>query len=524
MLIVIHSSSSISKNYSTHPFLQFTALSSPLLCNRFLDHLLSLFITGQFLFLYLCFHLLSAAIILEPIKNFKFVYFSLQPYRGGTTRRGFCFCFFGLMDVQLLKRGLEFSRKRKKLLLFLAAYGFSGYGLYRVYHSPFIAQKRKRVSKLLGALISVAEAVSDSAEAIGVVSKDLKVFLQSDSDQIPNSLKQISKITSSNEFSESVVNITRALTFGVLLGYRFRAKADGIENTNSGFMDKVADKFLTKAGSGFASVVVGSFARNLVMAFYSDEQFNQELFSNSTNSISKDRVGLENNSVPRWVDVVCSDKCRELIADCIQFFVRTAVAVYLDKTMDINTFDQFFAGLTDPKHDAKVREVLVAACNGAIETFVKTSHQVFTSSDSSSGSPYLAIDQGMDPNRSDVPRQEALYLSSTELKPRNSFEDGARHSGWVRKVSSTLSKPINRKFVLDVTGRATFEMVRSFLEVLLQKLYDGLNRSVHVVHETIVQSGLEVVKHVSAKSSAIATVCFSLCLSILDGVWIMAPA
>ncbi|TXG59959.1 hypothetical protein EZV62_014532 [Acer yangbiense] len=391
----------------------------------------------------------------------------------------------------ILSQGLGFSHKRNRWLLLLAACGFSGYGLYRVYHSPFISQKRNRVSKLLGAFISLAEAVSDSSQVISLVSKDLKGFLKSDSDQIPNSLKQISKITSSNEFSESVVNIKKALTLGILLGYRFKSKTDGVVNTtDSSFIDTVMDKLFTKAGSGFVSAVVGSFARNLVMAFYSDGQFNGE---------------SEHYSVPRWVNVVCSDKSRELIGDCIQLFVSTAVAVYLDKTMHINTIDDFFAGLTNPNHETRVRDVLVASCNGAIETLVKTSHQVLTDSDSSSVSRYLAIDQGPE--------------------ARNSFEfDGVRHVGWIRKASSTLSVPSNRKFVLDVTGKVTFEMVRSFLEVSLQKLSDGLDRSVNVVHETVVQSGLEVVNYVGAKSSAVATTCLSLCLNILDGVWIMVPA
>ena len=410
------------------------------------------------------------------------------------------------MDLQyLVKTGLDFTLKRKKLVLLFAAFGFTGYSLYSVYHLPSVARKRERVSKLFSALLSVAEAVSDSAESVGVVSKDLKQFLQSNSDQIPNSLKQISKITRSNEFSESLTRLTQALTTGILRGYRSVSSSDG--GANSGFSDQVMDKLFTTAGSGFASVVVGSFARNLVMAFFSDGQ-------SSEGSISK---GSEMNRIPQWVNVVCDGKCREVIGDCIQMFVSTAVAVYLDKTMDMDFYDELLSGLTNPKHEVQVRDMLVSVSNGAVETLVKTSHQVLTSSNSNSNSSpsprFLEIEEGLSPGKN----------WDLGLKSRKLFAE-EKDNGWVGKVSSTLAVPRNRRFVLDVTGRVTFETVRSFLEVLLEKLYEAVKKCVNVVHEEIIDRGLEVVRFASAKSSLVATTCLSLCLHILDGVWILVPA
>ncbi|KAM3756913.1 hypothetical protein ACB098_02G149000 [Castanea mollissima] len=407
-----------------------------------------------------------------------------------------------MMDLQcLVKTGFDFTRKRKKLVLLFAAFGFTGYSLYSVYHLPSVVRKRERVSKLFSALLSVAEAVSDSAESVGVVSKDLKQFLQSNSDQIPNSLKQISKITRSIEFSESLTALTQALTVGILRGYRSVSSSDG--GANSGFADQVMDKLFTTAGSGFASVVVGSFARNLVMAFFSDGQ-------SSEGSNSK---GSEMNQIPQWVNVVCDDKCRELIGDCIQMFVSTAVAVYLDKTMDMDFYDELLSGLTNPKHEVQVRDMLVSVCNGAVETLVKTSHQVLTSSNSNPSPRFLEIEEGSSPGKN----------WDLGLKSRKFFAE-KKDNGWVGKVSSTLAVPSNRRFVLDVTGRVTFETVMSFLEVLLEKLYEAVKKCVNVVHEEVIDRGHEVVRFASAKSSVVATMCLSVCLQILDGVWILVPA
>ncbi|XLT92797.1 hypothetical protein HN873_014459 [Arachis hypogaea] len=232
------------------------------------------------------------------------------------------------MELQVLEKGFDYARKRKKWVFILGAVGFASYGAYRLYHAPIVARKRMRVSKLLGALISVAEAVSESAETVGVVSGDLKDFLQSDSNELPNSLKQISKIARSQHFADSLATATRSVTEGVLRGYGTVNPSNADQTGSASLLaDRVLNKMLTPSGSGFVSVVVGSFARNLVLGFYSG---GTGLNSRNENGVSgADGSSSNGVQVPNWVNVVCDEKCAELIGNCVQIFVSTAVAVYL---------------------------------------------------------------------------------------------------------------------------------------------------------------------------------------------------
>ncbi|XP_055805063.1 protein PHLOEM PROTEIN 2-LIKE A10-like [Solanum dulcamara] len=308
-----------------------------------------------------------------------------------------------------------------------------------------MVKKRERLLKLLGSVVSLAEMVSDSADTIEIFSKDLKEFILSNSDQIPSSLKQISKIPNSNEFSESIVKVTSALTIDVLRG----CYNQETEKLDSDLFDEVLNKLFSDAGCGFASVIVGSFARNLLLAFYSVKQGSSFDYS-----------------VPESFDT--------LIGNCVQVFVSTVVTVYLDKTMNINTYNEIFSGLTNPKNEAKMREMLVAICNGATETFVKTSYQILTSRE---------------------------------------MDD---------KVFTTgLTVPSSMSYILDLSGRVIFECVRSFVEFVLEKLWECLRRYVEFMNEKVLERSVEAYRCVSGRYSAVVSLCLTLCVDILNGPWIL---
>lgn len=368
----------------------------------------------------------------------------------------------------------EFLRRRRNWILLLAGAGISGYGVYTLYHLPEVERRRRKLLSLLKTLVSFADAVSSSAETVALLTSDLNSFLRSDSDEVPASLKQLSKLARSDEFAASISKASEALASGIVRGIG-SGPANSAPST-SNLSDRVVDKVFSPSGTGFASVVVGSFARNLAVGF-----MHQEAGSPT--------------ATPAWMEMISSDRCRDLAASCIEKFVATLVAVYLEKTKGINSFDELFAGITNPKHEAKAKDLMVSVCNGAVQTLIRASHQAISGSN----------------------REENGYVGKNEV-------DDKEENGWFNKVSSTLAVPSNRRLVLDVTGRVTFETVRSFLDFMLWKICVGAKRGAQVVGDGVAEKGMEVVRYFSAKSMLVVTICFAMCMRVMAGTRVLMPA
>uniref|UniRef100_A0A0D9XH70 Protein PHLOEM PROTEIN 2-LIKE A10 n=1 Tax=Leersia perrieri TaxID=77586 RepID=A0A0D9XH70_9ORYZ len=364
------------------------------------------------------------------------------------------------------------SRRRtrtRNLLLATAAAATAtaGYGLYRIYR-----HNRRRVA----AVLSLADAVSQ-------VGSDLADFLRSDSDHVPRSLLQLSKLAASDPISSAASSLSHSLATGLL---RALSNSDSDSDSKSeGFADRILDRLFSPAGTGFASALVASFATNLVLSYHQNA-------SRST------------QGKPDWLAALCSDRGKVAAADLVRVFVSTAVAAYLDRTsaVPVRTSDQLLAGLTNPKHEARLKDLLVSLCNGAVETFVRTTRQVA---------------------REEASIEAAIVLTSDS--PQGSGPPSPRPSSCVmERVSSTLAVPSNRRFVLDVTGRVTAETVRSFLDFLAQRVSDGARKTMSTARNELADRGLVAVKYMGAKSMAIFTICLALCMHISMGTRFLLPA
>lgn len=371
---------------------------------------------------------------------------------------------------------VAFSRRRRRRWLLFAALGTaSAFGAYKIYHHPAVAARRRRLVRLAAAVAAFLDAAASSADAAALVASDLADFVRSDSDELPRSVTQLAKLAAAPEVSATVSTLSQAVAAGILRGVGSTSGPGSGDKV--ALSDRLVDKLFSESGERLASAVAGSFARHLITALYS----------------APSPPG-ETSSPSKWVNVVATGKGQRAISNWVEVFVGTAVGVFIDKTIHINTYEQLFEGLTNPNHDVKIKELLVSVCNGAVETLVKTSHHVMSNANGK--------------------------LDDDGNRNSNGRGNSGVREGWVETVSSTLAVPSNRKFVLDVTGRVTFETVRSFLEFVMWKVHDGARKS----GDTVLFSGLRTMRYMSDKSMLVATICITLCLHVLNGTRFLVTA
>lgn len=398
------------------------------------------------------------------------------------------------MDLGLIGKSFTHWREKKRWVITLGTLGISAYGAYRVYTLPCVAEKRKRLLKLISTIVLMAQVASDSADVMRILSRDLDQFIQSDSDKISRSFRQLSKVAASDEISKSMMKIFWALALGVLLAYRQDIKKNDTVSMSekSAFSCMLMDKLLTDAGSGFASVVVGSFARKLIMTFYSS---------------GVDHLDMQTGRTLQRVDILHEDKCQEFLVYSIQRFVSTAVTVFLDKNKHLNTHQELSSGLTNHKHETQVENILLPHCNGELETLVETS--VFTSKDTKTtidsihsgmhttlGSFHLNTTFGQNYQKDN--RELMVQRSiSDKSEARKLYRDSCEN-GWLRNMSSNMEVPSNNR-------------------------WNYLKRNIDLVQEEVVNMGSEVAERVRKKSPTIVIACLSFCLDVVNSPWSFVP-
>ncbi|KAK1643826.1 hypothetical protein QYE76_061631 [Lolium multiflorum] len=162
---------------------------------------------------------------------------------------------------------VAFSRRRCRWILLAALGTVSAYGAYKIYHLPSVTARRRRLARCGVALF---DAAAPSADAAALVSSDLTDFRPA-----PRSVAQLAKLTASREVSSTVSALSQVVAAGVLRGVGSTSDSEPGSGDKIALADRLVDKLFSESGERLMSAVAGSFARQLVIGFYSASSYGQ---------------------------------------------------------------------------------------------------------------------------------------------------------------------------------------------------------------------------------------------------------
>lgn len=274
------------------------------------------------------------------------------------------------------------------------------------YRSDALSRSKRFVSRLRDALQRYTEAFALGGDICATVMKDLQRFVDSNSDEIPLSLQQVAKLVQSDEFTESAKSMTNAIYRGFLSSRRIKRhnlghdlatydnrrliretspsgtqasllmEEDSVEGSfgigrnqtdlkrgrSSDALDRVLEALLSDRGHSLVSVAVSMGAKNLVSAYVETtarQRGNQRV--DSSHADITDKV----------LSFLCTDGGQQLAVMAIAAFASNGMRVYMDKSLNVNLYDDMFSAMSKPEHLEAVKQCVGTFARDVVATYLK---------------------------------------------------------------------------------------------------------------------------------------------------------
>lgn len=285
---------------------------------------------------------------------------------------------------------------RRNKLYVVAACGVvaGGAAAWQLYQSQSWASARSTLRKALATAKRANEACSSTAEALAVLTADLSAFLQSDSDEVPQSLRQLAKLAQCPDIQAAISATTASAVQGaatVICASPGEAQLP--------IIDRIIEAFLSDRGRSLVSLAVGAAARSSTDAFC--DAVRATVFQGMTGApgrpISSSAVSIymstphigrgtpaalltPNSSPPRGqqqqqhsqqpgpsqfslgdlVTLLTGPQVQQLLTSLTETGIRTAVGTYCERSNPQGMFEPLIAAISQPEHKQALIDLLTA--------------------------------------------------------------------------------------------------------------------------------------------------------------------
>ena len=244
--------------------------------------------------------------------------------------------------------------------------------LYKLYYSERIARAWRNYQKLSAALNSYNQAFIAGAEVSATISKDLQQFFQSDSTELPQSLRQLAHLCQAAETQAAAKGIATATAQGVLsaaniLPHAQSGKSQGQQASE--MRDKVLGMLVSDKGQTLVTLAVSVAARTSTQT-YCDciEQ------SAAAAKSSADATGvLADSFLQQLLRFASTPEGERLCMLGVKNFTVNATEVYCDKLEGTSFWEDLFTALSKPEHRQVGSHMTRCFVNELMNTWLKPS-------------------------------------------------------------------------------------------------------------------------------------------------------
>jgi len=232
----------------------------------------------------------------------------------------------------------------RKLWSFSIALSVAGFGLYALYRREHVAEFSSELLKVFKASRNAVDVVTSLSEISHRVLSDLNIFLQSDKESVPLSIRQITTLLSTQEFQ----NATRTLVMAFFEGLAKSGGYDGSQSTP--VLENLVERIMLRATRrpDLMSLVVRLTTRHAT----------DEILSLLTVLKAPLSPGRGSGSALDLVlSRVASESGRKIMSSVVTAFTSTLVTVCLDKASGVNSWDEVFRVVSRPASMRLIQQV-----------------------------------------------------------------------------------------------------------------------------------------------------------------------
>ena len=212
--------------------------------------------------------------------------------------------------------------------------------LYKLYHSDRLARARRQYQRLRVAFSSYNKAFLSGAEVSAAISTDLQSFLQSDSKELPQSLRQLAQLFQVEETQAAISSIAAATVRGIVSATHHTG------GSSSASFEKLLDALSSKQGHSLVSLAVSVAARTSTHTYCECVER-----SAAAAKASEEATGvLADTLVQQVLRFACTPEGERLCMLGVQNFVTNATAVYCQNLEGVSMWQDLFAAMVKPEH------------------------------------------------------------------------------------------------------------------------------------------------------------------------------